>query len=247
MNTCRNTRWVHDRRSFLQQTAAGFGWLALSCIARPGIGCQSAGAEAAALRAARKRVIFLFMNGGPSHLDTFDWKPELARAGSAARRGKYLAAGVRLPARGQERADDLRGLPASGEAGRRAVPAQRHADEQSRASSGRRRACTPAARTSSAPRSAPGSSTAWARWPRTCPASSRSTRSRDLGGAHELRLRVSAGHVPGHAAGRRPGRRARTSPTGISPTATSGGSSISSSGPIAGCWTATPAIPSWKA
>ena len=25
-----------------------------------------------------KRVIFLFMNGGPSHVDTFDYKPQLA-------------------------------------------------------------------------------------------------------------------------------------------------------------------------
>src|SRR5436190_16596860 len=29
-----------------------------------------------------KRVIFLFMQGGPSHLDTFDWKPELAKVGT---------------------------------------------------------------------------------------------------------------------------------------------------------------------
>ena len=26
-----------------------------------------------------KRVIFLFMQGGPSHVDTFDYKPELQR------------------------------------------------------------------------------------------------------------------------------------------------------------------------
>src|SRR5262245_4350689 len=26
-----------------------------------------------------KRVIFLYMSGGPSHLETFDWKPELAK------------------------------------------------------------------------------------------------------------------------------------------------------------------------
>lgn len=32
-----------------------------------------------------RRVIFLFMQGGPSHLDTFDWKPELAQAGANSR------------------------------------------------------------------------------------------------------------------------------------------------------------------
>ena len=26
-----------------------------------------------------KRVIFIFMQGGPSHIDTFDYKPELTR------------------------------------------------------------------------------------------------------------------------------------------------------------------------
>jgi hypothetical protein len=47
-----------------------------------------------------KRVIFLFMQGGPSHLDTFDWKPELKAAagkttsdstGNKGRNGKLLA------------------------------------------------------------------------------------------------------------------------------------------------------------
>ncbi|HEX3871494.1 MAG TPA: DUF1501 domain-containing protein, partial [Pirellulales bacterium] len=32
-------------------------------------------------KARAKRVIFLFMAGGPSHLETFDWKPELAKVG----------------------------------------------------------------------------------------------------------------------------------------------------------------------
>ena len=40
---------------------------------------QSAGAESAALRAQAKRVIFLFMHGGPSSIDTFDPKARLTR------------------------------------------------------------------------------------------------------------------------------------------------------------------------
>jgi hypothetical protein len=96
MNTCRNTRFLHDRRGFLQETAAGFGWLALTALHA----AQSRGEGARyhsplapkkphfAPRA--KRVIFLFANGGPSHLETFDYKPELARVGSSAQRGKYL-------------------------------------------------------------------------------------------------------------------------------------------------------------
>lgn len=36
-------------------------------------------AKSLQIPASAKRVIFLFMNGGPSHLDTFDYKPELNR------------------------------------------------------------------------------------------------------------------------------------------------------------------------
>src|SRR5687768_11494101 len=96
MNTCRNTQLVRDRRGVLQETAAGFGWLALAALHG-----QNARGEAAGYRsplapkqphftARAKRVIFLFMNGGPSHLETFDYKPELARVGGGAKRGKYL-------------------------------------------------------------------------------------------------------------------------------------------------------------
>jgi len=35
------------------------------------------GSEAISFSGARQRVIFLFMNGGPSHVDTFDPKPAL--------------------------------------------------------------------------------------------------------------------------------------------------------------------------
>jgi hypothetical protein len=93
MKTCRNTRYLHDRRAFLQQTAAGFGWLALTALHAEWAGAEPKGTYRSPLAprephfAARaKRVIFLFMEGGPSHLDTFDWKPALARAG-----GRYLA------------------------------------------------------------------------------------------------------------------------------------------------------------
>ena len=62
-----------SRRQFLQTTACGFGSLALSAMANP-----------LALRKPHhlpkaKRVIFLFMHGGPSHVDTFDHKPLLTR------------------------------------------------------------------------------------------------------------------------------------------------------------------------
>ena len=68
------------RRSMLQQTATGFGMLGLA-----GLLCQQRGMgmgakpEAKVVAPKAKRVIFLFLNGGPSHIDTFDPKPALAR------------------------------------------------------------------------------------------------------------------------------------------------------------------------
>jgi hypothetical protein len=71
-----------SRRDFLLRSGGGFGALALTYL----LGQEKAkGADANPLAAkppqfpARaKRVIFLFMEGGPSHLDTFDYKPKLS-------------------------------------------------------------------------------------------------------------------------------------------------------------------------
>ena len=79
-----------SRRRFLHQMGTGFGALALSAMWR--MDAQAAGKPAVELDplnpfAARpphfapraKSVIFLFMVGGPSHVDTFDYKPELQK------------------------------------------------------------------------------------------------------------------------------------------------------------------------
>ncbi|WP_414663689.1 DUF1501 domain-containing protein [Horticoccus sp. 23ND18S-11] len=68
------------RRQALQQLACGFGYLALA-----GLASQVAARAAPNPLASRaphfppraKRVIFLFMGGGVSHLDSFDYKPRL--------------------------------------------------------------------------------------------------------------------------------------------------------------------------
>ncbi len=70
-----------NRRHFLQQTSAGFGYLAFAGLA----GAQTAAEKKPSLLAPHephfapgaKRVIFLCMRGGPSHVDTFDYKPKL--------------------------------------------------------------------------------------------------------------------------------------------------------------------------
>lgn len=72
-----------SRRALLEQSAVGFGSLALtSMLAGEGQASQSSSplAESASHFPARaKRVIFLFMSGGPSQVDTFDPKPLLTR------------------------------------------------------------------------------------------------------------------------------------------------------------------------
>lgn len=61
---------VSSRRKFLLDAGAGFGWLAVSSLA-------SGAAPHFSPRA--KRVLQVFQVGGMSHLDTFDYKPELRR------------------------------------------------------------------------------------------------------------------------------------------------------------------------
>ena len=71
-----------SRRDFLQRSGVGFGLLGLAGLLAPSRGLQAAGA--AATRAPHfapkaKRVIHFFLNGGPSHVDTFDPKPALLK------------------------------------------------------------------------------------------------------------------------------------------------------------------------
>jgi hypothetical protein len=67
-----------SRRDFLQTAGCGFGAVALSALM--GDKASAAFAPESSVRhfpAKAKNVIFLFMEGGPSHLDTFDYKPLL--------------------------------------------------------------------------------------------------------------------------------------------------------------------------
>src|SRR5262245_47958928 len=105
------------RRDILRRIGGGFGALGLSSVfAEAGFVSASPAAPAAAasnplapkaphFAARAKRVIFLFMNGGPSHVDTFDPKPGLTRM-----QGQPLPAGFRA---GSARRNDspLMGTP----------------------------------------------------------------------------------------------------------------------------------------
>jgi len=64
----------------LRRCNIGFGSLALSSIlADASIGDRPEGGPVSQLRPRAKRMIFLFMKGGPSQVDTFDPKPQLQK------------------------------------------------------------------------------------------------------------------------------------------------------------------------
>lgn len=67
-----------NRREFLRQSSMGFGWLAFAGLAHPWA-CAETGRPQTHFRSRARNVIFLFMDGGVSHVDTFDPKPELNR------------------------------------------------------------------------------------------------------------------------------------------------------------------------
>ncbi|MEK0450874.1 MAG: hypothetical protein RL088_3142 [Verrucomicrobiota bacterium] len=66
-----------------QRAGAGFGWVAVqSMLARAGFaapGLNPLAPRAGHFPAKAKSVIWLFMNGGPSQVDTWDYKPELEK------------------------------------------------------------------------------------------------------------------------------------------------------------------------
>ncbi|GBD37062.1 hypothetical protein HRbin36_02192 [bacterium HR36] len=65
------------RRQWLQQAACGFGYLAFAGLAAQASSDNPLAPKPPHHPPRAKRVIFLFMHGGPSHVDTFDYKPKL--------------------------------------------------------------------------------------------------------------------------------------------------------------------------
>src|SRR6185312_9329160 len=72
------------RRQFLARTSCGFGSLALAALTaaeargdKPRGSSDLLAAKKPMFPARAKRVIFLFMQGGVSHVDSYDYKPRL--------------------------------------------------------------------------------------------------------------------------------------------------------------------------
>ncbi len=85
-HSCNSVTPIFTRRGFLSSISCGFGWLAFSSLfgrsgradapETPGLNNPLA-PKTPPLPGKAKRVIFLTMRGGPSHVDTFDYKPKL--------------------------------------------------------------------------------------------------------------------------------------------------------------------------
>ena len=111
-----------SRRQMLATSGAGFGMLGLAgVLEQQSVRAAAPVAPAVSVAAANplaakaphhtpkaKRVIFLFMNGGPSHVDTFDPKPELVKqAGKKGPGGKWMPTPFKFANQGQS------GIPVS--------------------------------------------------------------------------------------------------------------------------------------
>ncbi len=84
MDFAREHQLLLTRRQFFGRSAAGIGTAALASLLNPNTFASAATAAvqdhvlaAAHFAPKAKRVIYLFMSGGPSHIDLFDHKPAL--------------------------------------------------------------------------------------------------------------------------------------------------------------------------
>jgi len=82
-HSCSSVTPFFTRRGFLRSVSCGFGWLAFSSLMQRAWGGPTTApvsplaAKVPPWPAKAKRVIFLTMRGGPSHVDTFDYRPKL--------------------------------------------------------------------------------------------------------------------------------------------------------------------------
>ncbi|MFK7768573.1 MAG: DUF1501 domain-containing protein [Mariniblastus sp.] len=97
------------RRQALKSISSGFGYLAFSGLSTMAMAQEQEketanplAAKAPHFEPSAKRVIFLCMQGAPSHVDTFDYKPGLIKAhGKSGDRGTYLKSPWEFSQRGK--------------------------------------------------------------------------------------------------------------------------------------------------
>ncbi|HET6247526.1 MAG TPA: DUF1501 domain-containing protein [Tepidisphaeraceae bacterium] len=98
MNIHQEHQRLLTRRQFFGRTATGIGAAALASMLNPSLFAGTAAApgmhgvlKALQFAPTAKRVIYLFMSGGPSHIDLFDYKPALQKLN-----GTELPAEIRM-------------------------------------------------------------------------------------------------------------------------------------------------------
>ncbi len=139
----RESSTIANRRQFLQRAGGGFGLIGLAALlqeegllgstarAADGLGDQALNPMAprpSHFPAKAKRVIWIFVNGGPSQVDTWDYKPALAKWDGKSMRefdptfkdttgffknqvGGLMKSPFAFTPRGQSRQDGLRAVP----------------------------------------------------------------------------------------------------------------------------------------
>jgi hypothetical protein len=92
-NGCQHVRPTRTRREFVRDAFCGFGGLALASLLHQeqlrGAPASPLAAKSPHVAAKAKSVIFLFMAGGPSHLETFDPKPLLNELSGQSRPAEF--------------------------------------------------------------------------------------------------------------------------------------------------------------
>ncbi len=99
---------MFNRRHLLQTASCGFGYLAFAGLAGTGAAADPLAPQPTHFPATARRVLFLCMGGGPSHVDTFDYKPQLQAndgrdmflPGSRASYGRLMASPWRFKQHG---------------------------------------------------------------------------------------------------------------------------------------------------
>src|SRR6266571_1312425 len=91
MNPNIDYRHLMNRRHFFGRTATGIGSVALASLLNERLFADSAATLVPHFAPKAKRVIYLFMSGGPSHIDLFDYKPKLKN-----HNGQELPASIRM-------------------------------------------------------------------------------------------------------------------------------------------------------
>ena len=220
--TLRAECYIADSSPRLQTAACGFGYLAFA-----GMSAQGSTTPAPHFKPRAKRVIFLFMQGGVSHVDSYDYKPRLEVDDGKTMNfdDARVLANSGMRASSQRVMKPLWKFEKHGESGRWASALfpeiNRHVDDlcfiNSMHTDGVAHGPATLFCIADRPRWlvppwAPGSSTAWDRRTATCLVSCRSHHlqvTADL----EITARFPSRYLPGHTPrqGRRPGERSHLS------------------------------------